>query len=129
MACVGCKNELFISNLSIKSDNVPQFTEHRKCTLNDSKLLSVSGSVGNFSDFVQSQMHFISKYPEFVVQSAYNWPDNLGPSEAAKAQLSNNWRRPWIRWANKPKGIDNCLYTLKGHDSSIFCCAYSPDGI
>lgn len=79
--------------------------------------------------FIRSEAHILRIAPRSVFQRAANQPDDTAPARTAEAlNRSGLWRRPWLRWLNKPQALGPCLLTLRGHGGSVRFCTYSPDG-
>lgn len=88
-----------------------------------------AGSVEEVVRFVRSEAHLLAAQPALTFQQAANQPDASGLAASARARWESGREvRPWLRWLNKPRAIDPCLMTLRGHSYRVFDCAFSPDG-
>jgi hypothetical protein len=79
--------------------------------------------------FLRADAHVLRERPPVLFQQAANRPDGTAPArQAARRFETGVERRPWCRWINKPRSVDPCVSTLKGHLDWVYACAFSPDG-
>ncbi len=84
--------------------------------------------IAGFQFFVARDAHILRQHPELAFQRAANSPDNTEPAQAAQRLSADGaFKRPWVRWVNKPQEGTSLLRTLSGHGGSINGAAFSPD--
>lgn len=89
----------------------------------------VRKKVKEFAQFVRSESHILSFYPELTFQQAANQADRTAPAKAANYLIETGLRmQPWLRWISKPQNTSTCVMTLVGHATLVYSSAYSPDG-
>jgi WD40 repeat protein len=80
--------------------------------------------------FVQAEAHVLRDQPELLFQQAANQPAVTAPAISAAGILQAGVEppRPWFRWINKPRDRSACVMTFPARESTLFVCAFSPDG-
>ncbi|MFX1250936.1 MAG: DUF4062 domain-containing protein [Promethearchaeota archaeon] len=85
--------------------------------------------VKEFTQFVYSQAHILSTYPDLTFQQAVNLPATSEPYLEARSRWSDGKEtRPWFDWVNRPLGREACIMTFVGHSAPVSDCTWSPDG-
>jgi WD40 repeat protein len=127
--CPGCNREMklneFVTEGEWHSSNLQGKVEKtvRK------KQPEFPQSMLEFSDFVFSQAHLLSEYPQITFQQAANYPDKTAPAQAAKnSQKLGEESFSWFEIVNKPQQIGQDIMTLRGHQDDVVRCGFSPDG-
>jgi len=85
--------------------------------------------IEDWSTFIKADGHILSRAPGLLFQQAANQPTFTAPAAAAAREWqAGRFRRPWIRWVNKPDVRDPVLFTLACTDYWIHECCFTPDG-
>uniref|UniRef100_A0A6B2KVX3 TROVE domain-containing protein n=1 Tax=Arcella intermedia TaxID=1963864 RepID=A0A6B2KVX3_9EUKA len=90
-------------------------------------------TVDQFSCFLTSNLHILTKQPDLILQQAANFADFSGPAITGQMRIK---AQPWIEWLNKPEQSDFPVKTVPvspitnviyNHDGNQFACG-SQDG-
>ena len=95
-------------------------------TFTDIKLMR--SALQSWLRFIRAESYVLKDRPSLLFQQAANRQDNIAVGIAAKRFRQRAYGRIWLEWLNKPRGTDPCLVTLTGHQDSVICCRFSPDG-
>jgi WD domain, G-beta repeat len=133
LACLTCGQRLKLNSFAVEVDwqpvRVPPTDTGARLGRPAAINAPLAPTVTEFAELVRGQAHVLAAYPSLVSQQAANWLEGSAPARAAAERRRQDERPPpWLRWANKPRESDPCLFTLTGHSGKVPDCAYSPDG-
>ncbi|WP_268767895.1 DUF4062 domain-containing protein [Methanosarcina sp. 1.H.T.1A.1] len=124
MECPECKKRLVLNSFTINAEWQPSKGERKtEGKVNVEPLMSKAFI--DYYDFAFGDHHILLEHPNLTIQQALNQPYE---SEVAIKAKTFDYRKPWIRWINKPQKKSLCLMKLVGHTDFVNACSFSPDG-
>eukprot|EP01130_Rhizamoeba_saxonica_P017056 TRINITY_DN8098_c0_g1_i1.p1 TRINITY_DN8098_c0_g1~~TRINITY_DN8098_c0_g1_i1.p1 ORF type:complete len:2262 (-),score=513.74 TRINITY_DN8098_c0_g1_i1:41-6826(-) len=103
--------------------------DYAEACSNDIESYNDQELVREYRDFVQANIHVITRNPSLTFQQASNLPSHCTPAEDALDKWSNGSEsRTYVKWENKPQKSDFCKMTFSGFGDGLTCSTFSPDG-